>query len=116
MHGSQFVATWRNVDGEWMVQLEPRRAGGRLPPRGAVLDVAVRRKDNTTQDKTVVVTKIALDGAGRARVALAVPEGGARRQPGGGAKMPRLRGGQKSTERVRGRPRPAPPSRPRRRQ
>ena len=73
MDGSQFNATWRKVSDEYMVQLEPVRAGGRLPPRGALLDVTVRRKDGTSKPMAVRVVAEARDGSGRARVALAEP-------------------------------------------
>ena len=71
MDGSQFHATWRQVSGDWLIQLEPVRPGGRLPPRGALLNVTVHRKDGSTKDLEVRVVAEARDGAGRARVALA---------------------------------------------
>ena len=66
VHGSHFNALWQRGDsGEWLVRLEPKRAAGRLPKRGAIMDVYVARRNQRPKLMTVRVVDHGRGGDGR---------------------------------------------------
>ena len=73
MKGHNFKASWAQTEDGWMIQLDPLKRNGKLPPSGSVLDVRVHRRDQTSQLMQVRVVGVSTDSKGRSYASLGKP-------------------------------------------